>query len=101
MTDAHTYAELQAIAAVIVQRRDELQQEVDSLNMDLQDYDDQMSALEESLEIDTMGMELERTSKVLSGIFFERSRAMNGSLINFTPSIFLAIIASACNALSA
>lgn len=62
MTNIQTYHELQAIAAVIVQRRDELQQEIDSLNMDLQEYDDQLTALEETLNLDTMSVQLDRVT---------------------------------------
>ena len=62
MTDKqHKYKMLRAIADVIVQRRDELQGEIDSLNMDLQEYVDQLTALEEGFaEIDTLDLELDR-----------------------------------------
>ena len=60
MPDLTEYKRLTEAAEILVQRRDELQDEIDSINMDLQEYADQIEAIEEGMEVDTFDIELVR-----------------------------------------
>ena len=60
MPDITDYHRIKAAVEVVLQRRDELQEELDSLNADLQEYSDQLETLEELLDLDVMDIELDR-----------------------------------------
>jgi len=60
MPDITDYHRIKAAVEAVLQRRDELQEELDSLNADLQEYSDQLETLEELLDLDVMDIELDR-----------------------------------------